>query len=307
MAYGLKALIDQRVEGGEALAGPSRRARAPRRPSRRAAAEAPTPPSAEARRAERRSAPRPRRRQPKRPSRDRDPKQQRESEPMATMSTDELLDVFKNMTVLELNDFLKAFEEEFGVTAAAPVAVAAAGGGGGGGDGRGRRGEGRVRRHPRRRRRQEDPGHQGGPRAHQPRPEGGQGPRRRRPEAGAREGVQGRRREGQGEARGGRRHGRAQVAHRPAGAGGICRRKWLPPGGLVVSCADIEAPIRRAPAPAHGVLAAGVARAMLGVAVSARSCLSDLPGSCRRAPECPGASRRCPFVARLGSPARPSA
>lgn len=45
---------------------------------------------------------------------------------MATMSTTELLDVFKNMTVLELNEFLKAFEEEFGVTAAAPVAVAAA-------------------------------------------------------------------------------------------------------------------------------------------------------------------------------------
>ena len=52
---------------------------------------------------------------------------------MATMSTTDLLDVFKNMTVLELNDFLKAFEEEFGVTAAAPVAVAVAGGGGGGG------------------------------------------------------------------------------------------------------------------------------------------------------------------------------
>ncbi len=51
---------------------------------------------------------------------------------MATMSTDELLDVFKNMTVLELNDFLKAFEEEFGVTAAAPVAVAAAPAAGGG-------------------------------------------------------------------------------------------------------------------------------------------------------------------------------
>ena len=44
---------------------------------------------------------------------------------MATMTTEDLLDVFKNMTVLELNDFLKAFEEEFGVTAAAPVAVAA--------------------------------------------------------------------------------------------------------------------------------------------------------------------------------------
>ena len=43
---------------------------------------------------------------------------------MATMTTPELLDVFKNMTVLELNEFLKAFEEEFGVTAAAPVAVA---------------------------------------------------------------------------------------------------------------------------------------------------------------------------------------
>jgi large subunit ribosomal protein L7/L12 len=50
---------------------------------------------------------------------------------MATMSTSDLLDVFKNMTVLELNEFLKAFEEEFGVTAAAPVAVAAVGGGGG--------------------------------------------------------------------------------------------------------------------------------------------------------------------------------
>jgi large subunit ribosomal protein L7/L12 len=46
---------------------------------------------------------------------------------MATPDTAELLDVFKNMTVLELNEFLKAFEEEFGVTAAAPVAVAAAG------------------------------------------------------------------------------------------------------------------------------------------------------------------------------------
>jgi large subunit ribosomal protein L7/L12 len=54
---------------------------------------------------------------------------------MATMSTEELLDVFNSMTVLELNDFLKAFEEEFDVTAAAPVAMAAvaapAGDGGG--------------------------------------------------------------------------------------------------------------------------------------------------------------------------------
>jgi large subunit ribosomal protein L7/L12 len=50
------------------------------------------------------------------------------------LSTDELLDVFKNMSVLELNEFLKAFEEEFGVTAAAPVAVAAGPVAGGGGE-----------------------------------------------------------------------------------------------------------------------------------------------------------------------------
>ena len=53
---------------------------------------------------------------------------------MAQMSTTELLDVFKSMSVLELNDFLKAFEEEFGVTAAAPVAVAAAAPAAGGGE-----------------------------------------------------------------------------------------------------------------------------------------------------------------------------
>ncbi|MCC5954260.1 MAG: 50S ribosomal protein L7/L12 [Acidimicrobiia bacterium] len=45
---------------------------------------------------------------------------------------DEILDAISNMTVLELSELLKEFEERFGVTAAAPVAVAAAGGGGGG-------------------------------------------------------------------------------------------------------------------------------------------------------------------------------
>jgi large subunit ribosomal protein L7/L12 len=44
------------------------------------------------------------------------------------MSTDELLDAFKEMTLLELSEFVKKFEEVFEVTAAAPVAVAAAGG-----------------------------------------------------------------------------------------------------------------------------------------------------------------------------------
>jgi large subunit ribosomal protein L7/L12 len=49
---------------------------------------------------------------------------------MAKLSTDELLDAFKEMTLLELSEFVKQFEETFDVTAAAPVAVAAAGGGG---------------------------------------------------------------------------------------------------------------------------------------------------------------------------------
>jgi large subunit ribosomal protein L7/L12 len=47
---------------------------------------------------------------------------------MAKLSTDELLDAFKEMTLLELSEFVKQFEETFEVTAAAPVAVAAAGG-----------------------------------------------------------------------------------------------------------------------------------------------------------------------------------
>jgi large subunit ribosomal protein L7/L12 len=48
---------------------------------------------------------------------------------MAKLGTDELLDAFKEMTLLELSEFVKEFEDTFGVTAAAPVAVAAAGGG----------------------------------------------------------------------------------------------------------------------------------------------------------------------------------
>ena len=52
---------------------------------------------------------------------------------MAKMSTDQLLDTFKEMTLLELSDFVKAFEETFEVTAAAPVAVAAAPGAAGAG------------------------------------------------------------------------------------------------------------------------------------------------------------------------------
>jgi large subunit ribosomal protein L7/L12 len=43
---------------------------------------------------------------------------------MAKMSSDDLLDAFKEMTLLELSEFVKQFEETFGVSAAAPVAVA---------------------------------------------------------------------------------------------------------------------------------------------------------------------------------------
>ena len=54
---------------------------------------------------------------------------------MAKLSTDELLDAFKEMTLLELSDFVKQFEETFDVTAAAPVAMAAPAAAAGGGDG----------------------------------------------------------------------------------------------------------------------------------------------------------------------------
>jgi len=57
---------------------------------------------------------------------------------MAKLSTDELLEAFKELSLIELSEFVKKFEETFEVTAAAPVAVAAAGapaaGGAGGGD-----------------------------------------------------------------------------------------------------------------------------------------------------------------------------
>ena len=53
---------------------------------------------------------------------------------MAKISTDDLLDAFKEMTLLELSEFVKQFEDTFGVTAAAPMMAAPAQGGGGGAD-----------------------------------------------------------------------------------------------------------------------------------------------------------------------------
>jgi large subunit ribosomal protein L7/L12 len=54
---------------------------------------------------------------------------------MAKLSTEELLDAFKELTLIELSEFVKQFEDTFGVTAAAPVAVAAAAPAAAGGDG----------------------------------------------------------------------------------------------------------------------------------------------------------------------------
>jgi len=54
---------------------------------------------------------------------------------MAKLSTDELLEAFKEMTLIELSEFVKQFEETFEVTAAAPVAMAAAPAAGGAGGG----------------------------------------------------------------------------------------------------------------------------------------------------------------------------
>ena len=54
---------------------------------------------------------------------------------MAKLTTDELLDAFKEMTLIELSEFVKQFEDTFGVTAAAPVAAAAAPAAGGAGAG----------------------------------------------------------------------------------------------------------------------------------------------------------------------------
>lgn len=53
---------------------------------------------------------------------------------MAKLTAEELIEAFKELTLVELNDFVKKFEEEFDVEAAAPVAVAAAGGPAAGGD-----------------------------------------------------------------------------------------------------------------------------------------------------------------------------
>ena len=83
----------------------------------------------------------------------------KEASTMAKLSTDELLDAFKEMTLIELSEFVKQFEDTFDVKAAAPVAVGAPPAAAAAAEAV--RGAGRVRRRPREGRWQEDPGHQG--------------------------------------------------------------------------------------------------------------------------------------------------
>ena len=97
-----------------------------------------------------------------------------------TLTKDQLIEAIKGMTVLELSEMVKALEEEFGVSAARPRGRRS---GCRRRAGRGRRRADRVRRHAHRLRRPEDPGHQGGARAHRSRSQGGQGRRRGRPQA----------------------------------------------------------------------------------------------------------------------------
>ena len=89
---------------------------------------------------------------------------------MAKLSTDELIEGFKELSLIELSEFVKKFEEVFEVTAAAPVAVAAAGAApADGGDAGGTAEEKDAFDVVLEAARQENPGHQGGACTHQPR------------------------------------------------------------------------------------------------------------------------------------------
>ena len=153
----------------------------------------------------------------------------KETTDMATLTQDDLLEAIDKMTVLELSEFIKRFEERYGVTAAAPVAAAAAPAAAGGGAAAAAAPRSRPSSpHPDRDRPEQDPGHQGRPRADRPRPQGGQGPGRRVPEGRQGRRHQGRGREDQGRPRGAGRQGRDQVTTAAAAAAqarvGCCAR-----------------------------------------------------------------------------------
>ena len=130
-AYGLDALIDQRG-GPEAPAEP-----ATETPATEAPATSPRPSPGRHPNPRRGRGNRPRRGDRPRGGRRRHQRHRgcpgpgRGVTPMATLTQDDILEAISSMTVLELSELLSAFEEKFGVTAAAPVAVAAAGAGAG--------------------------------------------------------------------------------------------------------------------------------------------------------------------------------
>ena len=159
---------------------------------------------------------------------------------MAVLTQDDLLEAIDKMTVLELSEFIKRFEERYGVTAAAPVAAAAAPAAGGGAAEAAAAAEEQTEFTailteigP-----EQDPGHQGRPRADRPRPQGGQGPRRRVAQGRQGRRHQGRGREDQGRPRRAGRQGRDQVAGlAAAGAAqacvGRCARSLTHPRGAL--------------------------------------------------------------------------
>ena len=105
---------------------------------------------------------------------------------MADVTKEQVVDFLSNLSVIDIAALTKELEDKWGVKAA-PVAVAAARRPAAARCGSGGRADG-VHRHPHRRRRQQDRRHQGGPRGHRPRPQGGQGPGRGAPKA-VKEGV----------------------------------------------------------------------------------------------------------------------
>ena len=144
---------------------------------------------------------------------------------MAKLSTDDLLDAFKEMTLLELSEFVKKFEETFEVTAAAPVAVAAAGGGGGAAAAEEVEEQDEFDVMLDADRREEDPGDQGGAQLTSLGLKEAKDLVEAAPKAVLEKVNKESRRQGQGGPRGRRRHGHAQVAASLARADVRARRR----------------------------------------------------------------------------------
>jgi ribosomal protein L7/L12 len=157
LAYGISALIEEKGgvdEAAGAAPAPAETAEAQpaddtataETPAETAEAEAAAPDAPEAAAPEAKDPPK-RRRPPKSPppsspthpqdSNPRDRRKERKARKMATLTKEEILDGIAELSVIQLSELLKDFEEKFGVTAAAPVAVAAAAAPAAGGDGGG--------------------------------------------------------------------------------------------------------------------------------------------------------------------------